>query len=83
MSSKAEIAWLTACMGGRHTWYALSMRPPWQPLSSSLSQSTSSCSERLFNCPVTMALIPSTEPVVLNAQQEPVGRWEGRGQADQ
>lgn len=47
------------------------MRPPWQPWSRKVSQSTSICSDRVTSSPVTMALAPSTAPVVEKAQQEP------------
>ena len=41
------------------------------PISFSLSQSTSSCSESETSLPVRMALMPSRAPVVENAQQDP------------
>ena len=56
-------------------WYAKSMRPPLQPWSFSLSQSTSCCSDRLVSLPVLMALMPSTAPTALKAQQEPHICW--------
>ena len=51
------------------------MRPPWQPLSRSRSQSTSICSLSDVSAPVASALAPSTAPVVEKAQQEPHSSW--------
>lgn len=47
------------------------MSPPPQPLLKVLSQSTSSCSERLIRDPVTILLIPSIAPVDENDQHAP------------
>lgn len=50
---------------------ACSINPPSQPWLS-LSQSTSSCSDKDHSSPVLILLIPSTETTVDNAQQLPV-----------
>lgn len=55
----------------RMNWKALSMRPPLQPASYVLSQSTNSCSDSEISSPVTILFIPSTAAMVENAQQLP------------
>ena len=50
------------------------MNPPPQP-PSSLSQSTSSCSERLSSFPFLMNCWPSMLPLTEKAQQEPHMPW--------
>mmetsp|Transcript_18947 Transcript_18947/g.47247 ORF Transcript_18947/g.47247 Transcript_18947/m.47247 type:complete len:214 (-) Transcript_18947:414-1055(-) len=54
---------------------ALSIRPPLQPMLPLCEHDTSSSSDTASSLPVLMAWMPSTDPVVEKAQQDPHWPW--------